>query len=120
MDIRKIKKLIELLEESDVEYLLKHEDPKRIFWGSDGIGAAFFHGYYAALGRAWQHFDADKTDLQYPHCDGRPILSVYEQLLSLKFAAEMAGYTKDQIEGLFWRNAVTAFGMDESEGATND
>ncbi|MCH2373726.1 MAG: amidohydrolase [Planctomycetes bacterium] len=101
-------------------YLLKNEDPKRIFWGSDGVTAAFFHGYYAALGRAWQHFDADKNKLQYPHCDGRPILAVYEQLLSLKFAAEMAEYSKDQIEGLFWRNAVTAFGMDENEGATND
>ena len=100
--------------------LLTKEDPKRIFWGSDGIGAAFFHGNYAALGRAWQHYDADKGGLQFPHCDGRPILSVYEQLMSLKFAAEIAELSKDQIEGLFWRNAVTAFGMDESEGAANE
>ena len=100
--------------------LLTKEDPKRIFRGSDGIGAAFFHGNYAALGRAWQHYDADKGGLQFPHCDGRPILSVYEQLMSLKFAAEIAELSKDQIEGLFWRNAVTAFGMDESEGAANE
>ncbi len=91
--------------------LLTQENPKRIFWGSDGIIAAFFHGYYAAMGRAWQHFDADEADLKFPHCDGRPILSVYEQLLSLKFAAEMAQLSRDQVEGIFWGNAMEALGI---------
>ena len=100
--------------------LLTKEDTRRIFWGSDGVGAAFFHGHYAALGRAWEHYDADRGDLQFPHCDGRPILAVYEQLLSMKFAAEMAGLSKDQVEGLFWRNAATALGIGEEEGASND
>ena len=100
--------------------LLTKEDTRRIFWGSDGVGAAFFHGHYAALGRAWEHYDADRGDLQFPHCDGRPILAVYEQLLSMKFAAEIAGLSKDQIEGLFWRNAATALGIGEEEGASND
>jgi glutamate-1-semialdehyde 2,1-aminomutase len=99
--------------------LLTKEDPTRIFWGSDGEGAAFFHGHYAALGRAWQHHDADKSALQFPHCDGRPILSVYEQLLSLKFAAQIAGLSRDQIEGIFRRNAATALGIGEDEGAAN-
>ena len=91
--------------------LLTKEDTRRIFWGSDGVFAAFFHGFYAALGRAWQHYDADRGGLQFPHCDGRPILSVYEQLLSLKFAAEIAQLSGDQIEGIFWRNATTALGI---------
>ncbi len=94
--------------------LLTQEDPKRIFWGSDGIIAAFFHGFYAAMGRAWQHFDADESELKFPHCDGRPILSVYEQLLSLKFAAEMAQLSRDQIEGIFWGNATAALGIAEA------
>ena len=92
--------------------LLTKEDPKRIFWGSDGIIAAFFHGHYAALGRAWQHFDADQAGLKFPHCDGRPILSVYEQLLSLKFAVEMAQLSRDQVEAIFWRNATEAYGIE--------
>ena len=99
--------------------LLTGEDPSRIFWGSDGVGAAFFHGHYPALGRAWQHFDADVAGLQFPHCDGRPILSVYEQLMSLKFAAETAELSRDQIEGIFWRNAATALGIGEDEGWAN-
>ena len=92
----------------------------RIFWGSDGVGAAFFHGHYAALGRAWQHSDAAQAGLQFPHCDGRPILSVYEQLMSLKFAVEVAELSKDQVEGLFWGNAANALGIDDLELATND
>jgi len=100
--------------------LLKKEDTRRVFWGSDGIGAAFFHGHYAALGRAWEHYDADKGGFEFPHCDARPILSVYEQLMSLKFAAEVAELSHDQIEGLFWRNAATALGLGENEAATND
>ena len=100
--------------------LLTKEDPKRIFWGSDGVGAAFFHGQYAALGRAWQHYDADDGGLKFPHCDGRPVLSVYEQLLSLRDAAEIAQLSKSDIEGIFWRNAATALGVQEDEGAANE
>ena len=99
--------------------LLTKEDPKRIFWGSDGVGAAFFHGHYAALGRAWQHYDADDGVLKYPHCDGRPVLSVYEQLLSLRDAAEIAQLSKSDIEGIFWRNAAEALGVPEDEGFSN-
>ena len=100
--------------------LLTQENPQRIFWGSDGVGAAFFHGHYAALGRAWQHNDADQGGLEFPHCDGSPILAVYEQLMSLKFAVEIAELSKDQVEGLFWGNAANAMGIDNKELATND
>ena len=99
--------------------LLTQEDTRRIFWGSDGVGAAFFHGHYAALGRAWQHYDADRGGLKFPHCDGRPILAVYEQLMSLKFAAQVAELSRDQIEGIFWRNAATALNIGEDEAAAN-
>ena len=100
--------------------LLTQENTDRIFWGSDGVAAAFFHGQYVALGRAWQHYDADEGQLQFPHCDGRPILAVYEQLLALKFAAQVAELSADQIEGIFWRNAATALGIGEEERAGNE
>ena len=95
--------------------LLTKEDPKRIFFGTDGVGAAFFHGNYSALGRAWQHYDADKHGPQFTHCDGRPILSVYEQMMALKFAAEVAQLSRDQIEGIFWANAAAALGIGHDE-----
>ncbi len=89
--------------------LFSHEDRRRILYGSDGVDATYFHGQYAALGRAWQGVDAHRLKLQFPHCDGRPILAIYEQLLAMKQAAEIAQWSQDDIENLFWRNAAELF-----------
>lgn len=91
--------------------LFNREDRRRIWYGSDGVDATYFHGQYAALGRAWQAVDADRVQLAFPHCDGRPILAIYEQLLSLKHAAEIAELSPDDVADLFWRNASTALGV---------
>lgn len=91
--------------------LLSQENPKRIFYGSDGIDSTFFRGAMVALGRAWQNLFADQVNLDYPHCDGRPIMAIYEQLLSMKHAAEIVGLGRDTIEDIFWRNATEAFGI---------
>ncbi len=89
--------------------LFKNEDHHRILYGSDGLDATYFRGQYVALGRAWQALDTESQSLKFPHCDGRPILCIYEQLLAMKQAAEIAGFSKEQVEDIFWRNAVTAF-----------
>ena len=89
--------------------LFSREDRRRILYGSDGIDAMYFHGQYAAMGRAWQYVDVSRFNLQFPHCDGRPILAIYEQLLSMKHAAEIAQWSGDDIQNLFWRNAASAF-----------
>ena len=91
--------------------LFSRENQKRILYGSDGVDATYFHGQYAAMGRAWQYVDIDRFNLQFPHCDGRPILAIYEQLLSMKHAAEIAQWSRDDIENLFWRNAATLFNL---------
>jgi len=92
--------------------LFSQEDTRRILYGSDGVDAAYFHGKYVTLGRAWQTLDADRTKLEYPHCDGRPVLAVYEQLLAMKHASEYAGLSSAQIEDIFWRNAAREFEID--------
>ncbi|MBS0206867.1 MAG: aminotransferase class III-fold pyridoxal phosphate-dependent enzyme [Planctomycetes bacterium] len=91
--------------------LFSRENPQRIFYGSDGVDATYFHGQYAALGRAWQAVDATRLNLQFPHCDGRPILAIYEQLLSMKQAVEIAQWSRDDVENMFWRNAAAAFNI---------
>ena len=96
--------------------LFQRERVERIFYGSDGVDATYFHGQYVALGRSWQGLDVSRFPLQFPHCDGRPILSIYEQLLSMKQAAEIAGLSRDDVEAIFWRNAVTAFGVEFQGG----
>ena len=89
--------------------LFTRENPHRIFYGSDGVDATYFHGQYVALGRAWQYLDTARFNLQFPHCDGRPVLAIYEQLLSMKHAAEIAGWSQRTIEDVFWRNAAREF-----------
>ena len=91
--------------------LFSREDISRIFYGSDGVDATYFHGQYAAMGRAWQYVDIDRFQLQFPHCDGRPILAIYEQLLSMKQAADIAQLSKQDIEQIFWKNAAREFGI---------
>ncbi len=96
--------------------LFSGENPQRILYGSDGVDATYFHGQYAAMGRAWQYVDIDRFNLKFPHCDGRPILAVYEQLLSMKHAAEIAEWSKDNIQDLFWRNAAREFNITFGQG----
>jgi predicted TIM-barrel fold metal-dependent hydrolase len=91
--------------------LFSQEDHRRILYGSDGLDATYFRGQYVALGRAWQGLDVARYNLQFPHCDGRPILAIYEQLLSMKHAAEIAQWCDDDVEDVFWRNAAEAFGV---------
>ena len=43
-----------------------------------------------------------------PKCE---LSNIHEQLLSMKHAAEIAGLTQGQIEGIFWDNATTALGL---------
>ena len=89
--------------------LFKKEKIERLFFGSDLVPPNF-HGKTVALGRAWACLMTDGIDqLQFIHCDGRPILSVYEQLLAMKLAAEVVGLSRDDVEAIFWRNAAREF-----------
>ena len=97
--------------------LFQKEKIERLFYGDDGIGAMNFHGRLVSLGRAWQGLYADEAGLEFPHCDGRPILCVYEQLLAMKQAAEIAGLSRDDLEKIFWHNARRALGIEEETSA---
>ncbi len=95
--------------------LFKKEDHKRIFYGSDNLAANAFHGRYAPLGRFWYQMEtpeyAKKPNI---HTDARPILAIYDQLLAVKHAAQLAGLSKDQINDIFCHNARRAFGVTEA------
>ncbi|MDA0660173.1 MAG: amidohydrolase family protein [Planctomycetota bacterium] len=91
--------------------LFTRENTQRIFYGSDGLDSTYFRGQYVALGRAWQGLNTAEMALKFPHCDGRPILAIYEQLLSMKHAAEIAQWSSDDINDVFWRNACREFGV---------
>jgi hypothetical protein len=90
--------------------LFQKENLKRIFYGSDGVNATFFQGKYVAFGRYWYQVAPDEK-FSYAHTDDRPILAIYEQVLAMKQAADIAGLSKDDLEGIFWRNAHEALGI---------
>lgn len=82
----------------------------RIFWGSDGVEATFFHGSYAPLGRGWTAVrESNLKPGSFAHCRGRPILAIYENLLAVKHAAEIAGFGRREIEAVFHDNAAARF-----------
>ena len=91
--------------------LFQKENIKRMMYGSDGVCANSHHGQYPALGRAWRGLVVDAMDWDFPHCDGRPIVSIYEQILSMKHASEIAGLSPSDVEDIFWRNAYREFGF---------
>ena len=92
--------------------LFREEDLKRIFYGSDGVDSAFFHGKYVPFGRYWYQVEPNEEQFSFAHTDARPVLCIYEQIMAMKQAAEIAGLSKDDIEGIFWRNAIEAFQID--------
>lgn len=87
--------------------LFQKEDLRRIFFGSDGITPMYFRGGYFPLGRAWATVSAASfSEKSFPHCDGRPILAIYENLMAIKQAAEIVGLGKREVEAVFWGNAA--------------
>ena len=96
--------------------LFQKEDHKRLMFGSDAIDSTSFHGYYIPFGHAWQQLNTDTVPaLTFDQTKHKPIVCIYEQLISMKHAAEIAGLTKSQIEDIFWRNAVRELKVDWPE-----
>ena len=91
--------------------LFQKEDARRLLFGSDGVDSTFFHGRYVTLGRAWREYRADEDAVSGPPPELRPVLGIYDQLLAMRHAADIAGLSPNQIEGIFWRNAVRELGV---------
>ncbi len=92
--------------------LFSKEDHRRILYGSDNLVANAFHGRYVPMGRFWYQMEtpeyARKADI---HTDARPILAIYDQLLAMKHAAQLANLSQDQVADIFYHNARNVFGL---------
>ena len=82
--------------------LMKHEDRKRVMFGSDNIVAGCMRGKYITWGKAWYQFEGDPSAT---HCDPTPTFVIYEQLRQECQVADMLGLTPDEIEDHFSGNA---------------
>ena len=92
--------------------LFNNENHKRIFYGTDGIESVSFHGAYNAFGHAHQQLETDKiSSLKFSHTTNRPIICLYEQLIAMKQASIICELSNDQLEDIFWKNAVRDFNV---------
>ena len=86
--------------------LMKHEDRRRVMFGSDNVVAGCIRGKYVTYAGAW-HFHAGDPAL--PHCDPEATWVIYEQLRQERQAADMLGLTQSEIEDHFRGNAERLF-----------
>ena len=86
--------------------LMKHEDRRRVMYGSDNVVAGCARGKYVTYAGAW-HFHGGDPAL--PHCDPEATWVIYEQLRQERQVAEMLGLTRSEIEDHFWGNAERFF-----------
>ena len=83
--------------------LMKHEDRKRVMFGSDNVVAGCARGKFITYGRAWLHYPGNEEGTS--HCDSRATLVIYEQLIQERQVAEMLELGRDEIEDHFAGNA---------------
>jgi len=83
--------------------LLKHEDKKRILYGSDLLAASGVRGKYISYGNAWEYY---KGNQHLAYCDPEATFVIYEQLRAQKQAAEIIGLTTDEVQDMFYNNAM--------------
>lgn len=83
--------------------LMRHEDRKRVMFGSDDVVAGCARGKYITYGNAWLYFEG-KEELE--HCDPRSTFVIYEQLRQERQVADMLGLTGQEIQDHFSGNAI--------------
>ncbi len=89
--------------------LFKNEDHRRVLYGSDNMLGCGFHGSYVSMGRFWYQVGVPTTRGEVTlHTDARPVLVIYQQLLCMKHAAELAELSTSQISDIFYGNASAA------------
>lgn len=92
--------------------LFSEENHERIFYGTDAVESVSFHGAYSAFGHAHQQVETDNIpNLTFSHTTNRPLICIYEQLIAMKQASIICELDKNQLEDIFWRNAVREFNV---------
>tara|TARA_B100001250_G_scaffold164883_1_gene141874 strand:- start:47740 stop:48747 length:1008 start_codon:yes stop_codon:yes gene_type:complete len=92
--------------------LFSEENHERIFYGTDAVESVSFHGAYSAFGHAHQQVETDNIpSLTFSHTTNRPLICIYEQLIAMKQASIICELDKNQLEDIFWRNAVREFNV---------
>jgi glutamate-1-semialdehyde 2,1-aminomutase len=85
------------------DILLDRFPAERIMYASDGM-AGWMRGKYIWWGYTWEWMP--EGSLKTSHADWHATYSLYEQLRALGHALQLHRWTPQQIEALFWDNAM--------------
>lgn len=86
--------------------LLKHEDRKRIMFGSDNIASGGMRGKYISYAFAWEGYRGNPS---LSHCRPDATMVIYEQLQCQKRASDILGLTGLEVNAIFYENAQKFF-----------
>ncbi|KKR04392.1 MAG: class III aminotransferase [Candidatus Uhrbacteria bacterium GW2011_GWF2_39_13] len=95
--------------------LLRHENIKRIMFGSDNVAAGCMRGKYITYAHAWEGY---KGNVSLEHCNPEPTFVIYEQLRAQRQAAEILGLGPEAIKDIFYNNAQSFFKCLKMKGKT--
>jgi len=88
--------------------VLKHENRKRILFGSDNVAAGCMRGKYITYGRVWEGYRGSSG---LEHCDAVPTLVTYEELRQLRQTADILELNQNDINDIFFNNARQLFDL---------
>lgn len=98
--------------ESSVFGVLLRKGPlKRILYGSDNMPAGADRGKYIAFGYGWALLHENNHSFDLSHCDSQMTVVLYEQLRALHRAICDVGLDKNQVEDIFYNNAMQLLKM---------
>jgi len=86
--------------------VLKHEDRKRIMFGSDNVAAGCMRGKYITYAHAWEGYRGNR---KLDHCNPEATLVTYEELRQLRQAADVLELSSEDINDIFYNNAKNLF-----------
>ncbi len=93
-------------ESSVFEILLRKGPLRRILYGSDNMPAGADRGKYITFGYAWALLHEGNHSFDLSHCDSQMTVVLYEQLRALHRAVYDVGLDKNQVEDIFYNNAI--------------
>ncbi len=88
--------------------LFSRYDLSRILYGSDLVDASAFRGNYIRLGMSW-HVVTPQLIARDGGLDSKATFAIYENLSALFQAARFCNLSEDDIQNIFYNNAVNLF-----------
>jgi hypothetical protein len=79
---------------------------KRILYGSDNIPVGIDRGKYISFAHGWAFLRGNDRCLDLSHCHAESTFVLYEQLRAMKAAARRCHLKQEDIEDMFWNNAM--------------